>query len=56
MAEYFARQVDKVVRVANVTNPKNMKSASFYETAVNNRGISIRFFKDMEPAKNWVKF
>ncbi len=56
LAEYLAKQVDKVVRVAIVTNPKNLKSASFYETAVNNRGISIRFFKDMEPARNWVKF
>lgn len=53
-AEFIASQAPKVGRVALVCNEKFFTDARFWETVAVNRGLTVRVFKDVEAARQWL--
>lgn len=54
----LARQIidiaPKLAKVALVCNPMSSSDAQFFENVVVNRGLSVRVFKTLTDAKNWL--
>lgn len=53
-AESIAAQIHKTVKVAIVCNERFTADAQFWETVAVNRGMTVRFFKDMDTARRWL--
>ncbi|MBI5297190.1 MAG: hypothetical protein HY869_17065 [Chloroflexi bacterium] len=53
-AESIAARVHKPVKTAIVCNEKFITDAQFWETVAVNRGMTVRFFKDMDTARRWL--
>ena len=53
-ARYIAESVPRVVRVAIACNPQSYPDGQFWETVAVNRGLSVRFFKDLAQAAAWL--
>jgi len=54
LAETAVQAAPKLARIAIVTEPENLESASFYETVAKNRGLSVKVFQEMEKARAWL--
>jgi acetylglutamate synthase len=53
-AEFIATSLPAVAKVAIVTSPANVDDAAFWETVAVNRGLTLRFFQDMDAAELWL--
>ena len=53
-ARYIAESVPHVVKVAIACNPQSYPDGQFWETVAVNRGLSVRFFKDLAQAAAWL--
>ena len=53
-ARFIAESVPHVVKVAIVCNPQSYPDGQFWETVAVNRGLSVRFFKDLTQATAWL--
>jgi hypothetical protein len=53
-AEFMSRQVPKLAKIAIVCNEKFIVDGHFWETVAVNRGLTVRVFKDMESARQWL--
>ncbi len=53
-AEFLAAQAPRIGRAAIVCNTKFNRDAEFWETVAVNRGLTVRFFKDMDTARQWL--
>jgi hypothetical protein len=53
-AEFISAHAPKLARVAIVCNDKGYTDASFWETVVVNRGLTVRVFKDVLEARKWL--
>jgi hypothetical protein len=53
-AEYLAAQAPKLGKTAIVCNGKFIVDAKFWETVAVNRGLTVRFFKDTNTARQWL--
>ena len=54
LAEYFAKNVPRVVRAAIVCHPQYFRDGAFWETAAVNRGFRFRVFTSIEKAEKWL--
>lgn len=54
-AEFLARQAPRLAKIAIVCNEKFTADGHFWETVAVNRGLTVRFFKDMESARQWLE-
>jgi hypothetical protein len=54
LAEFLAARIPLVARVAIVCNPKFAVDARFFEDVASNRGLSVRMFTDIGPARAWL--
>jgi hypothetical protein len=54
-AAYVAQYAPHVARVAIVCGPDHFSDASFWETVAVNRGLSVRAFKDLRSAEEWLR-
>lgn len=55
LAKFISQHAPSVARVALVINPDQIDDAKFWETAIANRGLHFRVFKDFDSAENWLK-
>lgn len=53
-AEFISQQAPRIVRVALVCNLQAFTDAQFWETVVVNRGLRVRFFKNIHEARIWL--
>ena len=53
-AEYIAATAPRVARIALVCDPRFADDAQFWENVVVNRGLSLRFFQEIEAAERWL--
>ena len=54
-AAYVADRAPHVARVAIVCGPDHFSDASFWETVAVNRGLTVRAFKDLRSAEEWLR-
>lgn len=55
LAKYYSKYVPHVIRAAVVCSPGDLEDGSFWEVAVQNRGLLFRVFTDFEQARAWLK-
>lgn len=53
-AVFLASQAPRLIKAAIVCNEKFVKDAHFWETVAVNRGLTVRVFKDVETARDWL--
>ncbi len=53
-AEFIAEHASKVTRVAIVCQPRQIEDGKFWETVARNRGLGVRFFKNIAGAEAWL--
>lgn len=44
----------RVARVAIVCNPASVEDAQFWENVAVNRGLTVKVFKEMDAARQWL--
>lgn len=54
-ADFIATQAPRLARIALICDPRFTQDAKFWETVVVNRGLTVRVFKEVEMAKNWLR-
>lgn len=54
LADFAATHAPRIGRIAIVCNADNFDDARFYENVVNNRGLIVKFFLDIEAAREWL--
>jgi hypothetical protein len=54
-AEFMAAQIPKLGKAAIVCNETFIEDAKFWETVAVNRGLTVRVFKDVESARDWLE-
>jgi len=54
LATQAARAVPSLTKIAIATGPSNQADADFYETVAVNRGLSVKFFPDLDSARAWL--
>jgi hypothetical protein len=53
-AAFIAEYAPHVARIAIVCGPQQLADASFWETVAVNRGLSVRAFRDVPAAEEWL--
>ncbi|EAT58988.1 hypothetical protein [Chlorobium ferrooxidans] len=53
--KYMSENVPILARVAIVSNPEFFSDAEFFEDVVVNRGLTLRFFSDIDTSMHWLK-
>lgn len=53
-ARFISEHAPAVAKVAIVCNPEFIAEAEFWETVAVNRGLQVKFFKDIIHAKDWL--
>lgn len=53
-AEFISQQAPRIARVALVCKLQAFTDAKFWETVVVNRGLRVRFFKNIPEARIWL--
>ena len=53
-ASFIARHAPHVGSIAIVCNETFIKDAQFWETVAVNRGLTVRAFKELEQARQWL--
>jgi hypothetical protein len=54
IAEYMAGSIDRKLTLALVARREQVPNDKFFETALVNRGMSVRVFTDVEEAREWL--
>jgi hypothetical protein len=54
-AEFLASQAPRIGKAAIVCNARFIGEARFWETVAVNRGLTVRVFKDVQSARNWLE-
>lgn len=54
-ARFLADRAPKLAKIAIVCNERFIRDGRFWETVAVNRGLTVRVFKDMESAYQWLK-
>jgi hypothetical protein len=53
-ASYISAHAPAVCKVAIVCRPDDIVDAKFWETVAVNRGLTVRIFKELVDAQNWL--
>jgi hypothetical protein len=53
-AKFISENAPDVAKVAIVCNPRFIGDAAFWETVAVNRGLQVKFFKNLRDAEEWL--